>query len=338
MKTHNLCLLGFGNVGRALAALLVEKREALREEFGVGWRVTGIATRRLGWLVAPEGFSDEELSSGTPAPRFAPDGGDVRGWLRLARCDVLFEATALEPRTGEPASAHVRAALAAGAHVVTANKGPLVHAYAELSALAREAGRRFLFESAVADCLPVFSLFRECLPAAGLRSLRGLLNSTTGLILEEVESGRTFDEGVRRAQTLGIAEADPSYDVDGWDAAVKACALANVLFGARLGLDEVKREGIRRLDPAEVRAAHAAGTAYRLVARVSREGDGVVASVGPERLARGEAFANLEGSSLSVHYDLDVLGGLTVTAHRPDNKSTAYGMLADFLNAVRERN
>src|SRR5215207_10278603 len=177
MKKFNLCLLGYGHVGRALVRLLVRKGEELREQFGIDWRVTGVATRRAGWLAAPEGFGVEELTTGEPSARVSPAPKDVREWLAAARCDVLFEVTSLEPLTGEPAVSHVRAGLEHGAHVVTANKGTLVHAYRELSELARERGRRFLFEATVADC-PVFSLFRGSLPAARLEEFAGVFNST----------------------------------------------------------------------------------------------------------------------------------------------------------------
>jgi homoserine dehydrogenase len=336
MKTFNLCLLGFGNVGRALAALLVEKSEEMRELYGIGWRVTGVATRRIGWLAAPEGFPVEELLSGEISQRFSPPPAGVADWLAASRCDVLFETTSLEPLTGEPAITHARAALEMGAHVVTANKGTIVHAYRELSSLARTRGRRFMFEATVADCLPVFSLFRETLPTARLVAFSGLLNSTTTLILEEIAAGRTFDEGVRRAQALGVTETDPTHDVDGWDAAVKVCALTNVLMRAHLRLEDVRREGIRDLKHDEVRAANAAGQPFKLIARARLEEDGrVSASVRPERIAPHEPFAGMDGTTLALHFELDVLRGLTLVARQPDLKSTSYGLLADFINAVR---
>jgi homoserine dehydrogenase len=338
MKTFNLCLLGFGHVGRALLDLLHEKRDGLRKEFGVEWRVTGVASRSLGWVVAPEGFRDEELMCGPLqrlAQRVSPAPHEVKEWLAAARCDVLFEVTSLEPLAGEPAVSHVRAGLEHGAHVVTANKGTIVHAYRELSESARARGRRFLYEATVAE-FPVFSLFRGSLPAARLLSFGGVLNSTTNVILDAVAAGRTFDEGVRRAQLMGIAETDPAHDVDGWDSAVKACALANVLMGAGLKLEEVRREGIRGLKEEEVRAAHAEGRPFRLVARGWRdEAGGVKASVRPERVSPRGPFANVEGTTLAIHYELDVLPGLSVIAHDPTPKSTAYGLLADFINAAR---
>lgn len=336
MKTFNLCLLGFGNVGRALALLLVEKSDELRDEFGINWRVTGLASRRMGWMVAPEGFSDSEFTDGIVFLRPPPDPKNIREWLAAARCDVLFETTSLEPLTGEPAVSHVRAGLEHGAHVVTANKGTVVHAHRELSELARARGLRFMYEATVIDC-PVFSLFRGSLPAARLLSFEGVLNSTTNIVLDEIAAGRTFDEGVRRAQELGVAETDPAHDVDGWDSAVKACALANVLMGAGLKLEEVGREGIRGLKDEEVRAAHAEGRPFRIVSRGRRDERGRVrACVRPEQVSPRGPFATVNGTTLAIHYELDVLPGLTVVAHDPDLQSTAYGLLADFVNAVRE--
>jgi homoserine dehydrogenase len=336
MKVYNLCLLGFGNVGRALVPLLVEKSDEMRARYGVGWRVTGVATRRMGWLAAPEGFGVGELLSGDIAQRVGPAPSDVGEWLEAARCDVLFETTSLEPSTGEPAVTHARAALERGAHVVTANKGIVVHAFKELTELARRRGRRLLFESTVADCLPVFSLFREALPAARVLGFSGLLNSTTTVVLEEMAAGRTFDEAVRRAQQLGVAETDPSNDLEGWDAAVKVCALANVLMGAELRPSDLAVKGITHINTEEVARAHAAGTPYRLLAFArSDEAGNIRAAVGPEMIPPSHPFAAARGTSLMINYELDVLAGLTLVARDPNLRSTAYGLLADFVNAVR---
>ena len=235
MKTYNLALLGFGNVGRAFVRLLQRKADELRDKYGLGWRVTGVATRRLGWLTNPSGFVPEGLLA-DPAEH-ATRNADLHAWLTASQADVLFEITSLNAQTGQPAIDHLRAALEHGAHAITANKGPLVHAYRELSELALARGRRFLFESTVMDGAPIFSLFREALPGANLLRFRGILNSTTNFILSEMEAGRSFAEAVRQAQAIGIAETDPSADVDGWDAAVKVSALATVLMGLPLKPD-----------------------------------------------------------------------------------------------------
>jgi homoserine dehydrogenase len=337
MKTYNLCFLGFGNVGHALVALLEEKADELRTQFGIGWRMTGVATRRLGWRVAPEGFAPSALLRDEVLAESSLNCADVRAWLRAAQADVMFETTALEPFTGWPAIEHIRAALEQGAHAVTANKGPVVHAYEELLTLAREHKCRFMFEATVADCLPVFSLFRETLPAARVLAFRGVLNSTTSIILEALTAGQTFAEGVRQAQALGIAETDASYDIDGWDATVKVCALARVLLGAALKPAEIERAGIRQLDAATVRAARAAGQALKLIGRAERMSDGgVAASVRAEQIAADDPLSMARGTSLMVEFKLDVLPGLVIMAEQPNLRSTAFGLLADFINAVRQ--
>jgi homoserine dehydrogenase len=334
MKTYNLCFLGFGNVGHALVALLQEKSDELRADYGIEWRVTGIATRRLGWRVAPAGFAPATLLRDEVLAESSLAWADVRAWLAAARGDVMFETTALEPFTGQPAIAHIRAALAAGAHAITANKGPVVYAYEELRELAQAQQRRFMFEATVADCLPVFSLFRETLPAARVLGFSGVFNSTSNIVLDALAAGGTFDEGVRRAQSLGITETDPSYDVDGWDAAVKVCALARVLMRAALKPAELARVGIRELDAAAVRAAQMAGRPFKLIGRVVRTGEQLRASVRPEQIAADDPLAMARGTSLLVQFNLDVLPGLIVMAVEPNLKSTAYGLLADFINAV----
>jgi homoserine dehydrogenase len=333
MKAYNLALLGFGNVGRAFVRLLQRKTAELREQYALEWRLTGVATRRLGWHADPDGFDPNRLLAGELGPGLP--GAEIRGWLNAAQADVLFEITALNAQTGQPAIDHLRAALEYGAHAITANKGPLVHAYAELRDLARAQGRRFLFESTVMDGAPIFSLFREALPAANLLRFRGILNSTTNFILSEMEAGRSFDEAVRQAQAIGIAETDPGADVDGWDAAVKVSALATVLMGVPLKPDEIEREGIRGLTGEAVRAARAAGTPYKLVCRAERQGDRVRAAIRPERVPVTDPLASVSGTSSLVHFETDTLAGLTITEHNPGPETTAYGLLADFINAAR---
>lgn len=333
LKTYNLCLVGFGNVGRALVRLLHEKDERMRREHGVAWQLAGVATRRMGWLANPEGLDTTALLEGrTPAHTRC---AEVRAWLRAAKADVLLEASSLSKRDGQPAIDYIRAALEHGAHVASANKGPLVHAYDELRALAREKQRRFLFESTVMDGTPVFSMFRETLPVAGLRGFRGLLNSTTNVVLAEMEAGRTLDEAVKRAQEIGVAETDPTDDLEGWDAAVKIVALARVLMGAPLRLEDVERQGIASVTPEQVRAARAAGKPYKLICRAERQGERVIASVRPEQIPLSDPLAPLTGTTSCLHFDIDVFG-LTLIEHKPGVEATAYGLLVDFLRAARE--
>ena len=253
--------------------------------------------------------------------------------LKAADPNVFFEATSLDRRTGQPAIDHLKAALESGAHAISANKGPIVHAYRELHDLARAKGRKFLFESTVMDGTPIFSMFPHSLPAVELRGFRGILNSTTNVVLTEMEKGLTLDEAVKKAQEIGVAETDPSDDLDGWDAAVKVAALVIVLMNAPIKLDEIERVGIRSISPEQVRAARAAGMRYKLICRAERTSSGVRASVRPEQLPMTDPLALLEGTTSALRFDMDVFG-LSIVEHKPGVIATAYGLLGDFIRAV----
>ena len=336
MKQYNLCFLGFGNVGRALVRLFVAKSAELRDQYGIEFRVTGVASRRIGWLTNSNGFDVAMLLSNVPLAEQSSTADNISGWLKAAQPDAVFETTSLNPDSGQPAIDYLRAVLDAGAHAITANKGVLVHGYQELAALARKQGKRLLFESAVLDSAPVFSLFRETLPAVKLRGFSGLFSSTTNVIIETMEAGRSFEEGLKTAQELGVTETDASHDIDGWDATVKVCALANVLMNVPLKPAEVNREGIRELTNRKVQAARAEGKPFKLIARAKLTGDGkIAASVRPEQIMASDPLGNVRGTSLALHFELDMMPGLTITSHRPNLQSTAYGLLADFINAVK---
>jgi homoserine dehydrogenase len=258
---------------------------------------------------------------------------NVQAWLKAACADVLFEATALNVETGQPAVDHIRAGLEHGAHAITANKGPVVHAYRELRDLAAAQGKRFLFESTVMDGVPIFSLFDQ-LPAIHLQGFHGILNSTTNVILSEMENGLSFDESFKKAQALGIAETDATYDVDGWDAAVKTAALITVLMDVPVRLEEIAREGIRKLSAESVRAARKEGRPYKLVCRARKTESGVTASVRPEQIPLTEPMAQVTGTSSYIYFETDIFPGLAITEENPGLYATAYGMLADFVRAA----
>src|SRR6185369_14532258 len=175
---------------------------------------------------------------------------------------------------GQPAIEYLRKSLQAGAHTITANKAPIVYAYDELNQIAIAQGKRFRFESTVLDSAPVFSLFRETLPAVKIRGFSGVFNSTTNVILETMEAGRSFAEGVKMAQELGVAETDPTHDVEGLDSIMKICAIARVILRVPLLPSQVKREGIRALDPATLQAARAESKPYKLLSRAVVNPDG----------------------------------------------------------------
>jgi homoserine dehydrogenase len=316
--------------------LLETKSDVLREEHGIAWRLTGVASRRIGWIADANGIEPASaFQNHWPQPHEGHAPKNVREWLAAAKADVLFEASSLNRMTGQPAIEHIRAALEAGAHAISANKGPVVHAYRELSELAKSKERKFFFESAVMDGTPIFSLFPHSLPAVELRGFRGILNSTTNVVLTEMERGLSLDDAVKKAQEIGVAETDPADDLDAWDPAVKVAALVIVLMGVPIKLDDVERTGIRGLTTEEVRAARAAGMRYKLICRASRTPDGgVLASVRPQQLPMSDPLALLEGTTSALRFDMDVFG-LTLIEHKPGVVATAYGLLADFIRAVK---
>jgi len=297
----------------------------------------------MGWIADPNGLDPDAFveragplaSSDVKNPETATNSKNVREWLAAAQADVLFEATVLNVENGQPAVDHIRAALEHGAHAITANKGPIVHAYRELRDLAAAKGKRFLFESTVMDGVPIFSLFHE-MPVIHLTGFHGILNSTTNVILSEMENGLSFDESLKKAQSLGIAETDATHDIDGWDAAVKTAALITVLLDVPVKLEDIYREGIRELTTNALRNGRRDGWPFKLVCRAQKIGNGVKASVAPEKVLSSSPMGKISGSSSYIYFETDIFPGLAITEENPGLYATAYGMLADFVRAVRE--
>lgn len=341
MREVKVILVGFGNVGRALARLLDVKRPVLRSEFGFETRVVGIATGRHGSALDLHGLDVEkalrlaENGQNLDELSTVPQPGSMIEFIRQSGADVLFENSPVNHVTGQPASDHLKTALECGMHAITANKGPVVHSHAELTSLAKKMGKRFLFESAVMDGAPIFSLFRGPLPAIELIGFKGILNSCTNLLLELMEQGKTFDEAVTYGQSIGIAETDPSADIDGWDASIKVAALCTVLMGVPLKPDQVDRTGIRGVSPEMIQEALLAGERWKLVCTASKEGGALKTKVAPQRVAPTSPLFSISGTSSFVQFETDTLPGLGILESNPGPETTAYGLLADLINAVR---
>ena len=252
----------------------------------------------------------------------------------------MFENSPVNYETGQPAIDHVRAALNANMHAITANKGTVVHAYQELTALAKSKNKKFRFESTVLGGSPVFSTFREAMPLAELISFKGIINATTNLILSRMEDGESFDDAVKYCQSIGIAETDPSGDVDGWDAAIKVSALATVLMDSPLKPQEVERKGIREITAEMVKQAKAEKKRWKLVASAEREGERIKAKVSPELVDSSSPLYGMMGSSSGLTFSTDVLPNYSVIVSEREGmkggpEETAYGLFADFVSAVR---
>ncbi len=260
--------------------------------------------------------------------------------IKGSKADVMFENSPVNVATGQPTIDHVRAALNANMHAITANKGTVVHGYRELTALAKSKNKKFYFESTVLGGTPVFSVFREAMPAADLMSFKGIINSTTNIILTRMENGETFDEAVKYCQSIGVAETDPTNDVDGWDAAIKVAALITVLMDAPFTPQEVNRTGIRGITPEMIRSAKEKGQRWKLVASAERNGDQISARVAPELVDASSRLYGMESASAGLEFRTDVLGDLAIIQTERAGmgagpEETAYGLFADFINAVK---
>jgi homoserine dehydrogenase len=333
----NLAFIGFGNVARAFARMLHERQSKLESDFGLQWKTTAIATASHGCITSDypidllaaaecveRGGDLEEL----PDSRTASDALAV---VKNCNAHILFETTVLDIIDGEPATTHIRAALARGINVVTANKGPIAFAYSELKSIAAEHNVTFRFEGTVMDGTPIFNLAELCLPGTSVLRFSGVLNSTTNLILTGMQSGRSFEESLAEAQQRGIAEANADYDIDGWDAAMKAVALANVLMNAGSHPSDVRREGIRDVTSLDLKQAAASGMAIRLIARGERLGDQVRLSVRPERVPVTSTLGSVSGTSNVLALETDLMGEIAIVENEPGVRQTAYSLLSDLL-------
>ena len=341
----DLALVGFGNVGRRFAQLLGEQRDQLAGDYDLDCRVVGIATARHGVAFNPSGLDVVEARAAVVANgslsglRHGSDAVDGSAALieRLSdspsQLRVVVETTTLNITDGRPALNHVEAALRAGLHVVTANKGPVAFAYERLRDMAAAAGVSFLFEGAVMDGVPIFNLVRETMPGIRIAGFRGVINTTTNHILTAAEDGETFDAALARMQAEGIAEADPSLDLDGWDAAAKAAALANVLLGARITPHDVTRKGINRATADAARAAKARGGRLKLVVSAKA---GQRPAVRPEELPAGDLLARLGPMENALILETDLLGDIAIGQLTGNLTVTAYALLSDLI-AIRRR-
>jgi len=333
---YRILLAGFGNVGREFARLLLDRRSELVRVHGLEPVVVGILTGRHGSVQWSGGIDLRKALRRTEAGLSLEScGRPIRGSsvdiIRNTRADVVVEVTPLRLTPRQIALDHMVAALSSGKHVITANKGPVVYHYRKLRDLARSRGVGFRYEGTVMDGAPVFNLFQETLRGIRILSFEGILNSTTNLILSMIEEGRTYDEGVAAAERMGLLETDPAMDLEGWDATVKACLLANVLMGGRLRPEKVSREGITTLTRARIDRARASHRRLKLIARGWRDGSAVKASVSLKSIGPEHPLFPVRGTSSSLLVRTDMLRELQIIERDPGVRQTAYALYSDLL-------
>jgi len=347
MRTWRLALIGFGNVGQGFAQILRDRGEWLAEQFGLRLQIVAVNDLQRGSIYDPAGLDPQALLSAVEA------GGDLggvpapfRGWdapRTIAECqaDVVAELTFTDLRSGEPAFTHLRLALESGKHVVTTNKGPVALRYAELERLARSRNLEIGVEGTVMSGTPAIRLGRDLLASAGIRRVQGILNGTTNYILTQMEQGTDYRSALFEAQAKGYAEADPTGDVEGHDAAGKVVILARLLLGAPLTLGEVDRTGITGLKLQDIEQARAAGECWKLIGLLELVGGQVKASVRPTRIPLQHPLAAVKGATNAIVFSTDLLGDVTLIGPGAGRRETGYALVCDLLamhRAVRPNN
>jgi homoserine dehydrogenase len=323
-----IIVVGFGNLGKALVRILLQKKEFLECKYGLSPQIIAVVDE-YGVLIREKGFSAKELLGLVEKGRVV--GGkrmSGREMIREVEGEVVFELTPTNIETGEPGLSHIREAMLSGKHVITSNKGPLVVAFRELEELSKKRSVEFRYSASVGGAIPVISFARKLLTGNKILAVRGVLNGTTNYILSRMSQEEVpLDIVVREAQELGIAEKDPSLDLEGVDTACKITILANSVLGKKVKLREVKREGILRVTPEVIRLAHEAGFAVKLVGTASDR----VLEVGPRLVPLHHPLA-VSGTLNAVTLELDLAREITLTGFGAGPQETSSSLLGDLVD------
>jgi homoserine dehydrogenase len=345
---YRIGLVGCGTVGQGLLEILDKKREFLRDVFGFEARVVAISDKIRGSLLVPEGIDIPAVlgvlgRGGNLAdyPKAAPGQAeplDPLDMIEKTDAGIIAELTYTNIQTAEPATSYIRKALRTGKHVVTSNKGPAALYYRELQDLARKHGLQFRIEGTVMSGTPVFHLAESGLAGNNVLEAQGILNGTTNFILSKMETeGMEYAAALKLAQELGYAEADPTADVEGFDALAKIVILSNVLMGGSLKTSDVPRKGISSISKADVAAAKKGGFRYKLIAHAKKEAGGVIASVSPQKLPLSDPLAGVMGAHNALSLQTDLLGKVTIQGAGAGKTETGFAILSDMLAIHRCR-
>ena len=333
---YRLALIGFGSAGQGLAQILRDQGDSLARRYGVELRIVAVCTHSRGSLYEADGLDPASLLEAIKHEGHLRNLSRQRDWSPLdmieqADADILVELSPTDLTNGEPATSHMRAALGRRMHAITANKGPIALHLTELRRLASDAQLYLGYEGTVMSGTPALRLGWSDLAGCEILELRGIVNGTTNYILTQMEGGMSYADALAEAQRLGYAEADPTGDVEGYDAAAKAVILANVLMDARLELGDVERAGITTLTRDTIEAARASGERWKLIARVWRDGDKVRASVQPTRLPLSHPLASAGGATNALTLTTDLLGDVTLIGPGAGGAATGFAIISDIL-------
>jgi len=343
MKTVSIALTGFGHVSRAFFTLHREKRGEIARRYGLHFDITAIV-KADGCL-----FSGRPLDVAHIIKAEGPSFADNPAWRPGMRIQDVFlsagdggclvECTPSNLRTGEPGLSYIVAALENGWNVVTASKGALVSAFRRLRSLAADRGLSLEFSGAAAAALPTLDIGLTSLAGAAIEGIQGILNGTSNYILTKMADGLSYEEALQEAQRWGIAEPDPSLDVEGWDSAAKLLLIANACLDTDYGLDDVKFSGIAGMPAELVERARKDGKTVKLLASASpgRKGKGWTLEVSPSVLDSSHPLFHVDGTEKGITFLTDTMGSVTVTGGRSNPRGAAAALLKDLINVYRSR-
>lgn len=335
---HRIAILGFGTVGQGLAEILISKSGFLKNKYGYEFDVVAVSDLLWGTAYNPEGLDlDNLLKSVRSETKFSVDvkDWDVLTLIKESNATVVCELTFTNLESGEPAISHCKTAFQYGKHVVTSNKGPAALAYREMKSLAAEHSVDFLIEGTVMSGTPVLNLADGPLAGCEVTRARGILNGTTNYILTQMENGMSYDEALKKAQELGYAEADPTGDVEGYDARGKVAILANVVMDASLSISDVQCEGITRISADDIKTAGEKGSRWKLIGSVEKKNGSIIASVSPEMVPLTHPLAGIMGATNAITFSTDLMGDITVVGAGAGKIETGYSILTDLLRIHR---
>jgi len=335
MKSIPVIVVGFGPVGRAFVRLMAEKSSELRKKYQLDLRLKAILRSSSAYLVSePESLDLDSLEK-INNPVYWQAKPSLDFLLNQTPPGVVIEVTSSDLKTGKPGYDHIRTSLEIGWHVVTANKGPLLLYFSELTKLASSKNLKLKFSGATAAALPALDVGQICLAGSRILKIEGILNGTTNYILTRMAEGLSYDEALGEAQQKGIAERNPAYDVEGWDTAVKLALLAAALFDLKLNLRDMEIAGITGITREEAAQAASQGKKIKLLGTLSLESESVKARVRPEMIASDHPLFWVDGSNKGLSFFTDTMGELTITGGKSDPRGAAAAMLKDLINIYR---
>jgi len=326
LKTVRISIVGFGNVGRGVAEAIRRKREAIAKKYGMNLKIVGLADLK-GVVVDENGLSEDAIMKFKTAGK-KPEDMTTLDVIKEVEHEIMVEATPTNVENGEPGLTHIITALESGRYVVTSNKGPLALQYRRLMELAAKRGREIRFEATVGGAMPIISLVRENLAGNGIISINGILNGTCNYILTRMaEEGLPYEHVLKEAQEIGIAESDPSKDVEGIDTAVKLVILANSVFDMDATYKDVEVTGITEITPDALKLANDAGYMIKLIGEVNGDGSLKVAP----RLVPKDDPLNVGGTLNVATIKTDLAGDITVIGKGAGPIEAASAVLSDII-------